>query len=204
MNTDLTELEVERLQTLLMEKIESLDRQLPKPFTRKYTRGESDRINELGTQIGLNKRLLEKLSGGGHRPAATEPTAPVKALSIRQPWAWLIAHGYKDVENRTWPTNFRGKLLIHAGQTMTRADYEACVIFCNALDSVHIPDFPSFEALQSELGGIVGECEIIDCGEQDDNPWFVGPHGFVIRAARVLPFRKCKGALSFFTPNFQS
>lgn len=30
-------------------------------------------------------------------------------LSIRQPWAWLIVNGYKDIENRTWPTHFRGK-----------------------------------------------------------------------------------------------
>ncbi|MEI3544750.1 MAG: ASCH domain-containing protein [Alphaproteobacteria bacterium] len=37
-------------------------------------------------------------------------------LSIRQPWAWLIVNGYKDIENRTWPTHFRGKVLIHAGK----------------------------------------------------------------------------------------
>ena len=34
----------------------------------------------------------------------------MKALSIQQPWAWLIAHGKKDVENRTWATAFRGGL----------------------------------------------------------------------------------------------
>lgn len=28
------------------------------------------------------------------------------ALSIRQPWAWLVVQGYKDIENRDWPTNF--------------------------------------------------------------------------------------------------
>ena len=39
----------------------------------------------------------------------------VKALSIRQPWAWLVVHGYKDVENRSWSTGFRGRVLIHAG-----------------------------------------------------------------------------------------
>ena len=31
-----------------------------------------------------------------------------KAISIRQPWAWLIVNGYKDVENRIWPANLRG------------------------------------------------------------------------------------------------
>ena len=38
-----------------------------------------------------------------------------RALSIRQPWAWLILNGYKDLENRTWRTDYRGPLLIHAG-----------------------------------------------------------------------------------------
>ena len=38
----------------------------------------------------------------------------MKALSIKQPWASLIAHGIKDIENRTWKTNFRGRIYIHA------------------------------------------------------------------------------------------
>jgi len=37
------------------------------------------------------------------------------SLSIRQPWAWLIVQGHKPIENRTWPTTYRGPLLIHAG-----------------------------------------------------------------------------------------
>lgn len=40
----------------------------------------------------------------------------MKALSIRQPWAWLIANGHKDIENRTSHTNFRGDFLIHASK----------------------------------------------------------------------------------------
>ena len=31
------------------------------------------------------------------------------ALSIRQPWAWLIVNGYKDIENRDWKTHYRGR-----------------------------------------------------------------------------------------------
>jgi hypothetical protein len=33
----------------------------------------------------------------------------LKAISIRQPWAWLIVNGYKDVENRIWAANVRGR-----------------------------------------------------------------------------------------------
>lgn len=38
----------------------------------------------------------------------------MKALSIKQPWASLIAQGIKDIENRTWKTKFRGRIFIHA------------------------------------------------------------------------------------------
>ena len=40
----------------------------------------------------------------------------MKALSIKQPWAWLIVNGYKDIENRTWKTNYRGTFLVHASK----------------------------------------------------------------------------------------
>ena len=39
-----------------------------------------------------------------------------KCLTIRQPWAGLILIGTKDVENRTWGTDYHGPLLIHAGR----------------------------------------------------------------------------------------
>lgn len=39
----------------------------------------------------------------------------VKALTLRQPWAWATIYGGKDVENRRWTTRHRGPLLIHAG-----------------------------------------------------------------------------------------
>lgn len=38
----------------------------------------------------------------------------MKALSIKQPWASLIAQGIKDIENRTWKTSYRGRIYIHA------------------------------------------------------------------------------------------
>lgn len=38
----------------------------------------------------------------------------MKALTVKNPFATLIAMGIKDIENRTWRTNYRGRLLIHA------------------------------------------------------------------------------------------
>ncbi|MNQ62267.1 ASCH domain protein [compost metagenome] len=49
----------------------------------------------------------------------------MKALSIRQPWAWLIIHGGKDVENRSWHTKHRGRFLVHAAKGMTKHEYQA-------------------------------------------------------------------------------
>lgn len=86
---------------------------------------------------------------------------------------------------------------------MTRADYEACVIFVSGIGHL-LTDadffFPTFEMLQAELGGIVGEAEITGCVTESQSPWFVGEYGFVIKNAKRTPFRKCKGALGFFNP----
>jgi len=38
----------------------------------------------------------------------------VKALSLREPWASFMIHGIKTIENRNWPTKYRGTVLVHA------------------------------------------------------------------------------------------
>lgn len=44
----------------------------------------------------------------------------MRGLSVRQPWAYAIAHGGKQVENRTWWTTHTGPVAIHAGLTFDR------------------------------------------------------------------------------------
>ena len=39
----------------------------------------------------------------------------MKVLTLKQPWASLVANGYKVYEFRTWKTKYRGEILIHAG-----------------------------------------------------------------------------------------
>ncbi len=46
----------------------------------------------------------------------------VKCLSIKQPYAYLIAAGYKTKEIRTWETNYRGDLVIVASKSPARRD----------------------------------------------------------------------------------
>jgi hypothetical protein len=119
----------------------------------------------------------------------------MKVLSIRQPWAHLIIHAGKDIENRDWPTKVRGRVLVHAGKGMTRDEYESAYHAMIRVDRSLL--LPSFEAL--ERGGIVGSVEIVDCVERSTSPWFFGRYGFVLRNPQPLPFTPCKGQLGFFT-----
>jgi len=132
----------------------------------------------------------------------------MKALSIRQPWAWLIIRPdvtdpperaalyksgqIKDVENRDWPTHFRGPVLIHASKGMTRDEYGYCLRLSESL-GVKLPPMDELER-----GGIVGMATITDCVIHSNSPWFFGRHGFLMRDAKVLPFTPFTGALGFF------
>lgn len=114
----------------------------------------------------------------------------MKALSIRQPWAWLIVEGYKEVENRDWPTRFRGRFLIHAGKAFDQAGY---VFVRQQFPTILLPAREEFDR-----GGIVGEATLLDCVTESPSPWFFGRFGFVLAEAKALPFRPMPGKLSFF------
>lgn len=116
----------------------------------------------------------------------------MKTLSIRQPWAWLIVNGYKDIENRTWETNLRGRIYIHASKGMTQAEYDDCAALAQNL-GVTLPP-----ADQLERGGIVGAADIADCVSTSDSSWFFGPFGFRLANVKKLPFMPCRGSLGFF------
>lgn len=101
----------------------------------------------------------------------------MKALSVRQPWAWLIVHGWKAIENRYWRTRHRGPLLIHAAATMSAADYDACRLF---VDGIH-EDLAMPAPADLERGGLVGEVTLLDCVARHPSPWFTGPWGWVFK-----------------------
>src|SRR2546426_9620339 len=98
------------------------------------------------------------------------------ALSIRQPWASLIILGHKDIENRSWPTSVRGRVLIHASRALDPAGFD-----CAAKRAIELPS-------DLQTGGIVGSVEIVDCVSTSESPWFFGPFGFVLRSPESLPF----------------
>lgn len=117
------------------------------------------------------------------------------ALSIRQPWADAILYAGKDVENRTWPTRYRGPVLIHAAKAWGGMEKEALI---------WIQDQGHALARPVHLGGIVGRARIADCVSASRSPWFFGPYGFVLADVEPLPFQPCRGALGFFEPTLDA
>lgn len=125
---------------------------------------------------------------------------PTIALSLRQPWAWLVLNAGKDIENRTWPTKFRGQFLIHAAKGMTMNEYVDAFDCLDEIETTGQLQIPTAKELQR--GGIVGVARIADCVDKSKSPWFFGPYGFQLSGVRVLPFRPCKGMLGFFKCNY--
>lgn len=151
----------------------------------------------------------------------------MKALSIRQPWAWAIvrpditapearAAAYergimKDIENRTWPTRFRGEFLIHAAVTLDD-------IPPATFEELFGVRYPKPEEMQR--GGIIGQATLAACFEHDGRTvhgddlkrnteeqlrrwrlsrWAAaGQCWFAIRDAEPRTFRPLRGALGFF------
>ncbi len=125
---------------------------------------------------------------------------PLRALSIRQPWAWLIVNGHKDIENRTWKTHFRGQILVHAAKAMSWEEYDEAARVTE-LASAFLPAaivLPKYEDL--ERGGIVGQVRIDGCVSDHPSPWFYGPVGFLLSEPQVLTFSPCTGAQGIFQP----
>ena len=69
----------------------------------------------------------------------------MKVLTIKEPWASLIVQGFKKYEFRSWKTNYRGKVLIHAGKSRD--------------------DLSKFNEYDLDLSSseIIGEAYITDC-----------------------------------------
>lgn len=101
----------------------------------------------------------------------------MKAITIKQPYASLIAHGIKDIDNRTWKTNFRGRILIHSSAKGDRAKY-GCLqseqrqkVLYTPIGSVNFNDLP--------FGSIIGSVEIVDCVINHPSIWAEQTEGFV-------------------------
>jgi hypothetical protein len=111
----------------------------------------------------------------------------MKALSIRQPYAYLILEGIKRIENRTWDTKYRGPLAIHAGvRWHDRPVKEIAEHF-----RVAVPD-------ELPTGGIVCIVDLVDVVEKSNDRSFEGPFGFVLVNPRPVRFAPLRGLLGLF------
>ena len=95
----------------------------------------------------------------------------MKAISIKQPWAYLIAAGIKDIENRTWkcPGKYIGeRVLIHASKTQ----YETPMYLLTDEQYDSIKQEKRIEINNSlEYGCIIGSIEIVDCVINHSSIW---------------------------------
>lgn len=126
----------------------------------------------------------------------------MKCLSIKQPYADLVASGRKTIELRTWNTKFRGEFLVHASK---KIDKEACRQ--NKIDPASLTS-----------GAIVGKASLYDVKfyknrnlfVQDKNKHLAGTkyfdhkYGFLIKNA--MRFRRplfMPGKLGFFNVEYE-
>jgi hypothetical protein len=112
----------------------------------------------------------------------------LKCLSVRQPWAWLICAGIKDVENRDWRGFYTGPLLIHASKTVEETD-----LYWLKQEGHPIPD-------DLARGAIIGAAVLTHCTDEISSKWHNwGCFGFYLRNQILfdtpVPWR---GQLGFF------
>lgn len=141
----------------------------------------------------------------------------MKALSIKQPWALLIANGIKDIENRTWRTHFRGKIYIHASAKKATVDFttgQTAMIYGTDLfpDTGH-----NFAHEKFQTSAIIGEVDIVDCVINHESIWAEQTcqsllsdeyiekpiYNWVLANAKLYdkPILNVKGKLSFWYPD---
>jgi len=113
----------------------------------------------------------------------------MKALSVKQPWAWAIIHAGKDIDNRPRRTHHTGTIAIH-GSLQPFIGWEKFYPKRAAKP-------PSNDGW--ERGAIIGFVDLVECVDDSRSKWFSGPFGYVLKNPR--PLRKpipCKGALGLW------
>lgn len=117
----------------------------------------------------------------------------MRAVSVRQPYAWLLASGWKDVENRSWhpsTTEWPFWLAVHAAK---RAE-PGMQLFYECDLGIEIPVVRS-----AIVGAILVDSVVCNPGASS-SPWYEGKSGWVVRAAVLLrePVPDVAGALGCF------
>ncbi|MFK2681098.1 ASCH domain-containing protein [Bacteroides fragilis] len=125
----------------------------------------------------------------------------MKTLTDKQPWASLIVSGLKDIENRTWRTNFRGRVLIHASAKSISIRNPSSVFTSKQWDSLSESEKMHIISGKAPTSAIIGSVEIVDCVQNHPSVWAEqGVYNWVL--ANPIQFDKpiegVKGKLSFW------
>jgi hypothetical protein len=130
----------------------------------------------------------------------------MRAISVRQPWAWAILHG-KDVENRSrpWPL---GEYALHASKLPHSKrevvpdwfvdDWESCEDMAAeaGLDWRRSVIGPlTYRHMLAMSGAIIGTMRVTACVTEHPSPFFCGPFGLVLANVRPIVPIPCKGSL---------
>lgn len=125
----------------------------------------------------------------------------MKAISIKQPWASLIAHGIKDIENRTWKCSQKyigQRVLIHASSCKGVQTWSY-----NQDDELRKDRAIYFNCVYDKFpkGAIIGSVVISDCVQNHPSVWAEkGCWNWVLKDAVLFdkPIMNVKGKLSFW------
>lgn len=133
----------------------------------------------------------------------------MKVLSVRQPWAWAIIYGGKDIENRNWQTSYRGPLAIHAGKGFDFTMEEMRIGLRGDYGEPITTMLKQFKG-NDIRGAIIGVVDLVDCQPSwaCDSPWKAGddPDYFCWRLENPRPLAApvpCKGQLGLFPAPFR-
>lgn len=131
----------------------------------------------------------------------------MKTLSFQQPWATLIAMGLKDIENRTWNTEYRGRFLIHASGKKVPLNFLGNLYKDEVVDIVSHQQFGNLpddirNLPYSSIIGYVDLEDVVKPGELTGSAWDNGIdlHRWKLKNAYLFdePITDVKGKLNFF------
>lgn len=142
----------------------------------------------------------------------------MKAITIKQPWATLIALGLKQFETRSWQTKHRGPIAIHAGKSVDKEAYHdfanvlkayeinsiqelptGAVIALARLDECHRVTTIEFEE-ETNMPIVNFECGSLICGDEYDYGWYEkGRYAWQLSDVKPIDPVPVKGQLSLWT-----
>ena len=140
-------------------------------------------IGEHHAHYDVFPRMRRRARDHGAKPVGGEEllkrawwyNQPHHALSLKQPWGDLVVNGIKPIENRLWPSNYRGGLLIHASRKWDSDG--AAWIRENTDAEVRCQ-------VQYTFGAFIGQVDMVGCVQKSESPWFFGPNGFIFEHAK--------------------